>query len=239
VDLNADLGEGTGEPGSDEALLDVVTSANIACGLHAGGPLLMRRTVRAALERGVVIGAHVSYADRENFGRAETGVEPEQIEVDVLYQLAALGGLARAAGGSVRYVKPHGALYHRIARDERAAAAVVRAMRDYDAQLLLMTLPGSVAIDIAAAGGIRTVAEGFADRAYASDGALVSRDQPGAVLTEPADVIAQAARLAGHPPPIVHSLCVHGDTPGAVRLARQVRSALEEGGIPVRPFLPT
>lgn len=239
MDLNADLGEGMGEPGSDEALLDIVTSANIACGFHAGDALVMRRTVQAALERGVVIGAHVSYPDRANFGRTETGASPGQIEADVLFQLAALSGLATAAGGSVRYVKPHGALYHRIARDESAAVAVVRALRDFAADLMLMTLPGSVAVSVAADAGIRTVAEGFADRAYTADGALVSRDQPGAVLTEPREVIDQAGRLASAGRPAVQSLCVHGDTPGAVQLARQVRSALEEGGIPVRSFLPT
>lgn len=239
MDLNADLGEGMGEPGTDEALLDIVTSANIACGFHAGDPLLMRRTVEAALERDVVIGAHVSYPDRANFGRTETGAAPEQIEADVLFQLAALSGLATAAGGSVRYVKPHGALYHRITRDERAAAAVVRALRDFAADLTLMTLPGSVAVEVAEEAGIRTVAEGFADRAYTAEGALVPRDQPGALVTEPESVIAQAHRLASPGQPAVHSLCVHGDTPGAVQLARQVRAALEAGGIPVQSFLPT
>jgi UPF0271 protein len=239
MDLNADLGEGMGHPGSDEELLDIVTSANIACGFHAGNALLMRRTVRAALARDVVIGAHVSYPDRPHFGRVETGAAPEQIEADVLYQLAALGGFAAAAGGRVSYVKPHGALYHRIARDEQAAAAVVRALLDYDAGLMLMTLPGSVAVDVAHKAGVRTAAEGFADRAYTADGALVPRDQPGAVLTEPREVIAQAARLASSEPPPVHSLCVHGDTPGAVQLAQQVRATLEEAGIRVRAFLLT
>ena len=238
VDLNADLGEGMGDPGSDEALLDIVTSANIACGFHAGDALLMRRTVRAALERDVVIGAHVSYPDRADFGRTETGAPPSQIEADVLYQLAALSGIAAAAGGRVRYVKPHGALYHRITRDEPAAVAVVRALRDYDPDLLLMTLPGSLAVEVARSAGIRTVAEGFADRAYTAEGALVPRDQPGALLTEPREVIAQAGRLATSGQPRVHSLCVHGDTPGAVQLAQQVRSALEAAGVPVGPFLP-
>jgi UPF0271 protein len=239
VDLNADLGEGMGEPGSDEALLDIVTSANVACGFHAGDPSLMRRTIRAALDRGVVIGAHVSYPDRENFGRLETGAPPPQIEADVLYQVAALGALATAAGAQVRYVKPHGALYHRIARDEEAAAAVVRALRAYDQRLLLMTLPGSVAVGIAADAGIGTVAEGFADRAYTADGALLPRDQPGAVLTENQAVIDQAIRLASSGRPVVHSICVHGDTPGAVQLAKQVRAALAERGLPVRSFLST
>jgi 5-oxoprolinase (ATP-hydrolysing) subunit A len=239
MDLNADLGEGMGEPGSDEALLDIVTSANIACGFHAGDPSLMRRTIRAALDRGVVIGAHVSYPDRKNFGRLETSAPPPQIEADVLYQVAGLGALATAAGGQVRYVKPHGALYHRIARDEAAAAAVVRALRAYDQRLLLMTLPGSVAARIAADAGIGTVAEGFADRAYTEDGTLLPRDQPGAVLTEDQAVIDQAIRLASSGRPVVHSICVHGDTPGAVQLAKQVRTALAAGGLPVRSFLST
>ena len=238
MDLNADLGEGTGEPGSDEALLDIVTSANIACGFHAGDAPLMRRTVRAALERGVVVGAHVSYLDRARFGRTETGAPPARIEADVLYQLAALSGIAGALGGQVAYVKPHGALYHRIARDESAARAVVRALRDFDPGLMLLTLPGSVAVEVAESAGIRTVAEGFADRAYTTDGALVARELPGAVLTNPVDVIAQAGRLATSGRPKVDSLCVHGDTPGAVQLARQVRAALQEAGVPVRPFLP-
>jgi UPF0271 protein len=234
VDLNADLGEGmTG----DEQLLDVVTSANIACGFHAGDPSLMRKTLRAAFRRSVVVGAHVSYPDREGFGRRETGAAPEQIEADVLYQLAALAALAAAEGGRVRYVKPHGALYHRIARDEDAAAAVLRALRSYDPGLVLMTLPGSAAVVVAERVGIRTVAEGFADRAYAPDGSLVPRDRPGAVLTASDDVVAQATRLASAQLAAVESLCLHGDTPGALELAGQVRAALEGAGVPLRSFL--
>ena len=241
MDLNADLGEGAGglDDGgaADEALLDVVTSANIACGFHAGDPSVMRRTVRAAIGRGVVIGAHVSYPDPEGFGRRETGAAPARIEADVLYQLAALGGMAAAAGGRVGYVKPHGALYHRIASDAGAATAVAAALRDYDPAMVLMTLPGSVAVEAAAALGVRTVAEGFADRTYLPDGGLTPRHEPGAVLSDPGDVVAQATRLARSGSPAVDSLCVHGDTPGALELARRVRCALELAGIGVAPFL--
>jgi 5-oxoprolinase (ATP-hydrolysing) subunit A len=248
VDLNSDLGEGYGRwaLGDDAALLEVVTSANVACGFHAGDPATIDRTVRTAAERGVSIGAQVSYPDLAGFGRREMDVAPGDLTADVLYQLGALEAFARAAGSRVRYVKPHGALYNRIARDPVQAAAVVEAIRRYDPSLPLLTLPGSAAMDAARDAGVPTVAEGFADRAYTAEGRLVSRREPGAVLHDPEQVATRAVRMAtehrvqsidGNQVEVqVRSLCVHGDTPGAVDLARTVRAALEEAGVNLEPF---
>ncbi|HEV3399079.1 MAG TPA: 5-oxoprolinase subunit PxpA [Actinomycetes bacterium] len=232
--------------GDDAALLEVVTSANVACGFHAGDPATIDRTVRTAVERGVRIGAQVSYPDLAGFGRREMDVAPGDLTADVLYQLGALEAFARAAGSRVRYVKPHGALYNRIARDPVQAAAVVEAVRRYDPALPLLTLPGSAAMDAARAAGIPVVGEGFADRAYTAEGRLVSRREPGAVLHDPQRVAARAVRMAtehrvesvdGSQVEVdVRSLCVHGDTPGAVDLARRVRAALEEAGVTLEPF---
>jgi UPF0271 protein len=248
VDLNSDLGEGYGRwaLGDDAALLEVVTSANVACGFHAGDPATIDRTVRTAVEHGVSIGAQVSYPDLAGFGRREMDVAPADLTADVLYQLGALEAFARAAGSRVRYVKPHGALYNRIARDPVQAAAVVEAVRRYDPALPLLTLPGSAAMDAAREAGIPAVAEGFADRAYTADGRLVSRREPGAVLHDPERVAARAVVMAtehrveavdGNQVEVdVRSLCVHGDTPGAVDLARAVRTALEDAGVALEPF---
>jgi 5-oxoprolinase (ATP-hydrolysing) subunit A len=248
LDLNSDLGEGYGRwaLGDDAALLDVVTSANVACGFHAGDPATIDRTVRAAVERGVSIGAQVSYPDLAGFGRREMDVAPADLTADVLYQLGALEAFARAAGSRVRYVKPHGALYNRIVRDPVQAAAVVEAVRRYDPALPLLTLPGSAAMDAAREAGVPAVAEGFADRAYTADGGLVSRREPGAVVHDPERVAARALVMAtehrveavdGTQVAVeVRSLCVHGDTPGAVDLARQVRAALEQAGVTLEPF---
>ena len=248
MDLNSDLGEGYGRwtLGDDAAMLEVVTSANVACGFHAGDPATIDRTVRTAVERGVAVGAQVSYPDLVGFGRREIDVPPGDLTADVLYQLGALEAFARAAGSRVRYVKPHGALYNRIARDPVQAAAVVEAIRRYDPGLPLLTLPGSAAAAAAAEAGIEAVGEGFADRAYSGDGRLVSRREPGAVLDDPGLVAARAARMAtegrvgtvdgGEVAVEVRSLCVHGDTPGAVELARAVRAALEEAGVALGAF---
>jgi 5-oxoprolinase (ATP-hydrolysing) subunit A len=248
LDLNSDLGEGYGRwaLGDDAALLEVVTSANVACGFHAGDPATIDRTVRAAVERGVSIGAQVSYPDLAGFGRREMDVAPADLTADVLYQVGALEAFARAAGSRVRYVKPHGALYNRIARDPVQAAAVVEAVRRYDPALPLLTLPGSAVMDAAREAGVPVVAEGFADRAYTADGRLVSRREPGAVLHDPERVAARALVMAtehrveavdGTQVAVeVRSLCVHGDTPGAVDLARQVRAALEQAGVTLEPF---
>jgi UPF0271 protein len=248
MDLNSDLGEGYGHwtLGDDDALLEVVTSANVACGFHAGDPATIDRTVRRAVERGVAIGAQVSYPDLVGFGRREMDVPPADLTADVLYQLGALEAFARAAGSRVRYVKPHGALYNRIAGDPVQAAAVVEAIRRYDPALPLLTLPGSAAMQAAGEAGIEAVGEGFADRAYTAEGRLQSRREPGAVLRDPDRVAARALRMAtqgrvetvggGEVEVEIRSLCIHGDTPGAVALAKAVRAALDRAGVRLEAF---
>ncbi len=248
MDLNADLGEGYGvwRLADDDALIALVTSANVACGFHAGDPSTMRRVCASAVARGVAIGAQVSYQDRAGFGRRHIDYDPAELTDDVLYQLAALDGFARVAGGRVRYVKPHGALYNTAVVDEVQAGAVVRAVREYDDTLPLLGLPGSALLRLGAAAGLRTVAEGFADRAYTPAGALVSRREPGALVTDEDTVVARAVRMATEGTVVaadgtniamtIESLCVHGDTPGAVSLARRVRAGLTEAGVTVQPF---
>ncbi|MFI0418198.1 LamB/YcsF family protein [Spongiactinospora sp. 9N601] len=248
IDLNADLGEGFGiwRLGDDDALLDIVTSANIACGFHAGDPLTIRRTCAAAVDRGVIIGAQVSYRDLAGFGRRAMDVDPEELSAEVLYQIAALDGIARAMGGRVAYVKPHGALYNRVVRDAAQADAVVSAVAAFSPVLPLLTLPVSVLREVAAERGVPTVTEAFADRAYTADGRLVPRREPGAVLHDVGEVAARAARMAAggtvtatdgtEVQVAARSLCVHGDTPGAVAMARAVRDALTAAGLSVRPF---
>ncbi|MGO3151117.1 MAG: LamB/YcsF family protein [Galactobacter sp.] len=248
IDLNSDIGEAFGawSMGDDEAILDTVTSANIACGFHAGDPSHMARTARGAAERGVAIGAHVAYRDLAGFGRRFVDATPAELADDVLYQIGALDTIARAHGGKVTYVKPHGALYNAIVHHEGHARAVVDAVKAFDSNLTLLLLPGSVALDLATAEGIRGVSEAFADRGYQPDGTLVSRRDEGAVLHD-ADVIAERmVRLAttGELEAVdgssLHieaaSICLHGDTDGAVALARSVRSALEDAGIDLRSF---
>jgi UPF0271 protein len=249
MDLNADLGEGFGQwrLTEDDALLDVVTSANVACGFHAGDPLTMRRVCAAAAVRGVVVGAQVSYRDLAGFGRRYIAYEPAELTADVLYQLAALDGIARSAGTRVRYVKPHGALYHAAASEPAQAAAVLDAIRAYGGDLAVLTLPDSVLARLAADAGLRTVAEAFLDRAYTPAGGLVPRTVAGAVIHDADIVTARAVRLALDGVVVAadgteiavtaQSMCVHGDTPAAVGLARQVRTALTEAGVPVTPFI--
>jgi 5-oxoprolinase (ATP-hydrolysing) subunit A len=248
VDLNADLGEGFGvwRLGDDDALLDVVTSANVACGFHAGDPATMRRVCARAVAVGVAVGAQVSYRDLAGFGRRFIDVAPAELTDDVLYQLAALDGIARTEGGRVTYLKPHGALYNAVVRHEEQAAAVVDAVVAYDRGLPVLGLPGSALLRLAAEAGLRTVAEGFADRGYTPAGTLVPRREPGAVVHDAAAVAERAVRMAadgtvlavdGSPVAVaVESVCVHGDTPGAVELARAVRAALEAAGLTVAPF---
>jgi 5-oxoprolinase (ATP-hydrolysing) subunit A len=248
VDLNADLGEGFGvwRLGDDDALLEVVTSANVACGFHAGDPSTMRRVCARAVEAGVAIGAQVSYRDLAGFGRRFIDVEPAELADDVLYQLAALDGVARASGGRARYVKPHGALYNAVVQHEAQAAAVVAAVGAYDPSLPVLGLPGSALLRAATDAGLPTVTEGFADRGYTAAGTLVSRRAPGALVHDPAAVAARAVRMAAEGvveavdgtvvPVDVGSVCVHGDTPGAVALARAVRAALTEAGLGPAPF---
>jgi UPF0271 protein len=248
VDLNSDLGEGFGiwTLGDDAALLAIVTSANVACGFHGGDPGIMRRTCAAAVEHGVAIGAQVSYRDLAGFGRRKIDMPRAELTDDVLYQLGALDGFARVAGDRVRYVKPHGALYNAIVDDAEQAAAVVDAVFAYDRSLPVLGLPGSEWLRLAAAAGLTAVPEFFADRAYTPDGRLVSRRQPGAVLHDPAAVASRCASwlrtgtvtaIDGSTVAVeARSVCVHGDTPGAVEMARLVADQLAGAGATLTPF---
>jgi UPF0271 protein len=248
IDLNSDLGEGFGTwtLGDDDALLDVVTSANVACGFHAGDPSIMRRVCSRAAERGVVIGAQVGYNDLAGFGRRRIDVDPEDLIADVIYQIGALDGFARAAGSRVSYVKPHGALYNTAVTDAGQAAAVVEAVRLYDPSLPLLGLPGSQLLLQARATGLSVVQEAFADRAYTPAGHLVSRRLPGAVLHDPQQIADRCVQMAVNGFVIAEdgsrldltpdSLCVHGDTPDAVAIARLVRHELLAAGVTLGPF---
>ncbi len=248
MDLNADLGESFGrwELGDDAALLGIVTSANVACGFHAGDPGVIRRACARAAERGVAVGAQVSYRDLAGFGRRFIDMAPEDLTNDVLYQLGALSGFARVAGTEVSYVKPHGALYNAIVTHEEQAAAVVEAVRRFDPGLAVLGLPASRWLDLAARAGLRTFREAFADRAYTPEGTLVPRRESGAVLEDPAVIADRCARLARAAPieavdggeieVEADSICLHGDSPGAVAVARQVRERLSGAGVTVAPF---
>ncbi|MBV0920131.1 LamB/YcsF family protein [Mycobacteroides chelonae] len=235
IDLNADLGEGFGawRLGDDEAMLDVVTSANLACGFHAGDPATLHRTCRAAAARGIRIGAQVGYRDLAGFGRRFIDIAADDLYADVVYQIGALGALARTVGSSVTYVKPHGALYNTIVHHEVQADAVARAVRDVNAAFPVLTLPRSAFGDRARELGLRVVTEAFADRAYREDGTLVPRGEPGAVLHDPAAVAARIPALSK----AAESICVHGDSPDAVTIARAVRAALTANGIEPAPFV--
>lgn len=249
IDLNSDLGEGYGawKMGDDEAMLAIVSSANVACGFHAGDPAGILKTVKAAAEKGVSIGAHVSYPDRVGFGRRDMDVTSGELTADVIYQIGALKGIAAAAGTTVGYVKPHGALYNRIAHDPKQGQAVIDGIKAVDASLVLMGLAGSPILDLARKAGLQVVAEAFADRAYQPDGQLVSRREPGAVLHDAELIARRMLRLAyqgtleaidGSTIRIdAQSICVHGDSPGAVAIAREIRRAFEADGVRVRSFL--
>jgi len=248
IDLNSDLGESYGvwTLGDDEAMLDVVSSANVACGFHAGDPSTLRRVCMAAAERGVKIGAQVSYPDLMGFGRRHIDVDPAELRDIVLYQLGALDGFAQVAGTGVAYVKPHGALYHATVAHTGQASAVVDAAREYDPSLAVLGAPGSALLRAADTAGLEAVAEAFADRAYLADGRLVPRSEPGSVLTEPAEVAARAVRLAVEREVLAidgtvvkvaaRSICIHGDTPGSVELAHAVRAGLEVAGVGIQAF---
>jgi UPF0271 protein len=250
VDLNSDIGEGFGAwtMGPDGELLEIVSSANIACGFHAGDPGTMRRTCADAVRHGVAIGAQVGYPDLLGFGRRFLDMAAGDLRDAVLAQIGALEAFARVGGGKVTYVKPHGALYNAVVHHEEQAEAVVRAVHELGPGLAVLGLPGSALLRRAEAAGLRTVGEAFADRAYTPDGRLVSRQEPGAVL-HGADRI--AARVVGMvldgtveavDGSLVRlapqSICVHGDSPGAVEIARAVRSALADAGVTLRPFAP-
>ena len=248
IDLNSDLGESFGQwcMGDDAAMLDIVTSANVACGFHAGDPAGILRTLRAAAAKGVTIGAHVAYPDLVGFGRRNMDIASFDLTADVIYQIGALQALATAAGTSVRYVKPHGALYNTIAHDTRQALAVIEAIRAVDARLVLVALAGSPLIELARHEGLTCIAEAFADRAYTPTGALVSRREPGAVLHDAEQVAQRMLRLVqtGEVEAIdgsitrieADSICVHGDSPGAIQMAREVRQLLEQSGVSLQPF---
>ncbi|WP_408022748.1 LamB/YcsF family protein [Streptacidiphilus fuscans] len=253
MDLNADLGEGFGRwtLTDDEALLQVVTSANVACGFHAGDPTTMRRVCEQAAERGVRIGAQVSYRDLAGFGRRAMDVPRAELADELLYQIGALEVFARQAGAAgVAYVKPHGALYNRAVRDVAQAGAVVDAVtgfaRAFARELPVLGLPGSALLHAAAEAGLPTVAEAFADRAYTPEGTLVPRGEPGAVLHGEDAVVAQAVSIASGGEVVAldgtrvsvaaASLCLHGDTPGAAALAVRVRAALEAAGVAIGAF---
>ncbi|TWP52944.1 LamB/YcsF family protein [Lentzea tibetensis] len=241
MDLNADLGEGFGHwtLGDDKALLDVVTSANIACGAHAGDPDTM-----LAAARGVAIGAHVGYRDLAGFGRRFIDVAPDTLTNEILCQLGALQACAAVAGARISYVKPHGALYNALVRHEAQADAVVDAVRLFDPRLAVLGLPGAVWLKRAQVAGLSVRYEAFADRAYTSSGTLVPRGLPGAVLHQPAQIAERCVQLAtegwltsidGRAIRVrADSICVHGDTPGAVGIARAVRDALVAAGVSVR-----
>jgi UPF0271 protein len=251
VDVNADLGESFGRwsLGDDAALIDVISSANVACGFHAGDPPTLRRSCELAAARGVAVGAQVSYRDLAGFGRRFIDVAPDELRDDIVYQVGALRAFARAAGTEVSYLKPHGALYHTVVFHQEQAAAViaaVAAVARHDQALTVLGLPGSALLARAVDAGFVAVPEAFADRRYTADGGLVPRSRPGAVITDPELIADQVRRLVAGPgviaddgtvvPVTAESICVHGDTPGAVRIARTVRSTIESAGLSVRPF---
>ncbi|WP_310961820.1 LamB/YcsF family protein [Nocardioides terrisoli] len=248
IDLNSDLGEGFGHwpLGDDDALLEVVTSANVACGFHAGDAATMRRVCDRAVQRGVAIGAQVGYRDLPGFGRRFIDIEPEVLTQDVIYQIGALDAFARVAGSRVRYVKPHGALYNAIVHHEEQAAAVVQALVEYDATLPVLGLPGSAWLRRAEEAGLHVVPEAFADRGYTAEGTLVSRRLPGALLHDADEIASRCVRIARGEPirdvdggeltVVADSICVHGDTAGAVQIARSVRDALLADGATLAPF---
>lgn len=246
IDLNADLGEAYGAwtMGEDAAMCAIVTTANIACGGHAGDPATMRRALTAARETAVAVTAHVSYPDLLGFGRRFVDISRSDLRDTVIVQTGALQALARSVGTTVAGVKPHGALYTALADHEEQAAAVVEAAGELDGALALVAAPGSLVAELARQAGVRVVPEGFADRAYRADGTLVPRREPGAVLSRTSEVVEQAVRLAQGTPVAAadgstvrvacESICLHGDTPGAVELARAVRAGLEAHGLQVR-----
>lgn len=233
IDLNCDVGESFGRYtlGDDESLLSRVTSANIACGFHAGDPVVMARTVRLAVRLGVSVGAHPGYPDLQGFGRREMALLPEEVEAMVLYQVSALAGFARDAGVEVAHVKPHGALYNQAARDRTLAEAIARGVKRFSSKIILVGLAGS---ELAAAGnesGLCVASEGFPERGYNADGTLMSRRLPGAVLDSPAKAATNAVRLAKSG--AVQTLCIHGDNPAAVEIAKAICAALAAGGIEI------
>ena len=247
IDLNSDLGESYGAwaMGDDAAMIDIVSSANVACGFHAGDPAGILRTLKVAAQQGVAVGAHVSYPDIVGFGRREMDIAPADLIADVVYQIGALQGLATTVGAKVSYVKPHGALYNRIAVDPVQGAAVIEAIKSIDSSLALVGLANAPIITQARAAGLRVISEAYADRAYTKEGRLVSRRERGAVLHDAALIAERMVRLALHGTVEaidgsvikveMQSICVHGDNPGAVAIAKEIRRRLEAEGVVVAP----
>ncbi|MDR5682699.1 MAG: 5-oxoprolinase subunit PxpA [Armatimonadota bacterium] len=248
LDINCDVGESFGvyRLGADEAVMPYVTSANVACGMHAGDPVVMRRTVRLARAHGVAVGAHPGYPDLAGFGRRPLPMTPDEVAAFLLAQIGALEAIARAEGVRLQHIKPHGALYNAAARDEELAAAIAESVLGASPDTILVVLAGSAAERAARAAGLRVAREAFCDRAYRSDGSLVPRSEPGAVLLQPFEVASRAVRIAYREPiqtldggEIVveaDTVCIHGDTPGAETLAAAVRAALEEAHVHIRPM---
>jgi UPF0271 protein len=249
IDLNCDLGEGFGQwvQADDLALLELVSSANVACGFHAGDPAIMSRVCARAAERDVVIGAHVGYRDLHGFGRRPMVLPPAELRAEVIYQIGALAGIARACGSAVRYVKPHGALYNASVDDQAVAEAVVDAIRRVDPALAVLGPPDSLLLKRAAQLGLTCYREGFADRGYTARGTLIPRGAPGAVIETRDDVLRRTVHLScagglstedgGWLPMSIDSLCLHSDTPGAVELARSIRRRLDEESVTVESFI--
>ena len=248
INLNADMGESYGRftVGNDEEILKVINSASIACGFHAGGPAVMRNTVRLSARAGVAVGAHPSFADSTGFGRREINADPAEITALVVYQIGALAAIARAEGLKLQHVKPHGALYNMSVRRTDVADAIATAVALVDNSLIVVGLPGSELLGAAARLGLPVAAEGFADRAYEPDGSLTPRDRTNAVLTDPSVIAERAVRIARDRQVVardgsvltvqVETICVHGDTPGAAAIAAAVRSGLERAGVVVAPL---
>ena len=247
IDLNADVGESLGSwpMGDDEHLIPLVSSVNIACGFHAGDPLTIERTLRLAIDAEATIGAHPGYPDLVGFGRRDLDMAPDELEAALIYQVAAVAGIARAAGAELRHVKPHGALYNRAAHDERLAGSIAWAVRRFSQEMILVGLAGSRLLDAGRAAGLTVAAEAFPDRAYEPDGSLRSRRLPGAVLTDSVAIAARAVAMARDGVVTAtdgsvialraDTLCLHGDTPGAAEHARAVRDALGAAGVTIAP----
>lgn len=246
IDINADVGESFGAYtiGDDAAVMRSVTSVNVAAGFHGGDPSVLRRTMRLARELGVAVGAHPSFPDLQGFGRREMSISAEEAEDVVLYQVAAVAGVARAEGLALSHVKPHGALYNMAVRDRELAEAVARSVFAFDPELVLFAPPRSALAAAGRAIGLRVAIEGFADRAYQPDGTLVPRNQPGAVIANIEDVVTRAIQMAVERTVVaadgrlvqidIDTLCIHGDTPGAASMAAWVRAGLQSAGVDVR-----
>ncbi len=246
IDLNSDLGESFGPwpMGQDAALMDSISSANVACGFHAGDPGTMRATIAMAGEKGVAIGAHPGFPDLVGFGRREMNASPAEVQDFVLYQVAAIAGMAAAQGTTLQHVKAHGALYNMACRDRALADSIAKAVASLDRSLILFGLPDSELLRAGEAAGLRVAAEVFADRAYEPDGALTPRSRPGSVIHDTATVVARAIRMVRNKEVVAvdgsvirlqaDTICLHGDTPGAADHARAVRRGLEDAGVEIR-----